>query len=158
MFALDKKPKWLTQNELLEESTLQSTGIHSLLSLCSINLKQYSHAFSFSSVNPLLCPCWCGNSLEKLVTEEIRLEGTPRDWAWLLLLSVDSSKKLREVWGQEPSPVNTGWSAGDHPKTGDGEKFRVLCGDDWDSGIIKPADDWESIETLSMLDWLRDSK
>jgi len=72
-------------------------------------------------------------------------------------VSSGSSGKFKGVWGLESLPLDRSsgdLSSGDLPKMGDWAKdwFSHPCGEERDKGIIKPVDDWEPTEILSMLD------
>jgi len=65
-------------------------------------------------------------------------------------VSSGSSGKFKGVWGLESLPLDRSsgdLSSGDLPKMGSHP-----CGEERDKGIIKPVDDWEPTEILSMLD------
>lgn len=134
-----------------------------LLSLCSRSLRQYSQALSFSSCSPVFVPCRLeGNILEKL-NDDILLWCFPRcvfGFPWALTpVSSGSSGKLKGVWGLESLPLDRSSndrSSGDLPRMGDWDRdwFSDSCGEERDKGMIKPVEDWEPMDILSILDWL----
>jgi len=72
-------------------------------------------------------------------------------------VSSGSSGKFKGVCGLESLPLDRSsgdLSSGDLPRMGDWFKdwFSDPCGEERNKGIIKPAEDWEPIETLSILD------
>lgn len=134
-----------------------------LLSLCSSSLRQYSQDLSFNSCSPVFAPCRLeGNSLEKLNVEWLLwcLSCLAAACVWtFVLISSGSRGKVKGVWGLEPlsfDDESLSTLSVNCPREGDWEKEWApdSWGDERDKGVIKPVEDWESMEMLSMLDWL----
>jgi len=72
--------------------------------------------------------------------------------------SSGSRGKLTGVWGLEPLSLDEeslSTLPGDLPRVGDSLKdwLLVVCGEELDKGIIKPVEDCDPMEMLSMLNW-----
>lgn len=134
-----------------------------LLSLCSNSLRQYSQALSFSSCSPVFVPCRLeGNSLEKLSKDGVLwcFGCFAAGCGWSLApVSSGSRGKLTGVWGLDPLSLDNeslSTLSRELAKVGDWDRdwLPVSCGEERDKGIIKPVEEWDPMEMLSMLDWL----